>query len=146
MLDSSMTQERWDALTVFERDLLKTLGVVVEEPKKKYEKKVVNPITLERRLSTRNTAPEAYYMEMHKTCGCCKKKVVISGMMCKRKPTDTFLSLEVMDIPVGEVYKKLTGVSVVCGNCDVELDKLEKSELIAIIKTLREVSAKKCAL
>jgi hypothetical protein len=146
MLENVMTMERWNALTPFEQGLLKRLSVSPETPKKHYEKKPTNPVTLERRLSTRNTAPAEYYTEIHKTCGCCHKKVVVEGKMCKRKPSDTFLSLEVMEIPAGEIFKQINGVSVTCGHCDVELEKLEKAELIKMIRNLREVSARKCAL
>lgn len=144
IVDAIMTQERWSALSEMERGLLKSLGIAPEVPKVA-KVKVTNPITIERRNSTRNTAPDEYYVQIHKTCGCCQKKTTQEGRMVKRRHTDTYLSLLCEEIPAGEVFKMIKAVSVVCNNCDVELDKLSKEELISMVKTLREMTAKKAA-
>lgn len=142
--DALMTQERWNTLSEMERGLLKSLGILPEVPKIA-KVKVTNPITIERRNSTRNTAPAEYWLEVNKTCGCCHKQTTQEGLMTKRKPTDTYLSFVMQEIPFGEVFKKIKAVSVVCSDCDIELDKLSKDELISMVKTLREIAAKKLA-
>jgi hypothetical protein len=146
MIDSAiMTQDRWDALTDADRVMLKSLGICPQEVKVK-AKKETNPITLERRMSTRNTAGQEYYTVILRTCGCCRTTVRHEGKMMKRRASDSYLSLEFMEIPAGEVFKQQKVVSVVCPDCDKELDKLSKEELIVMVKTLREIAAKKCTI
>lgn len=142
-IDAVMSQERWDALTDIERTLLGNLGVHPIAPKKE---KITNPITLERRLSTRNTAPTAYFTQIHSTCGCCRDKVVKEGKMDKRRVTDNHLSFISGEIPDGEEYKRLKVVSTTCTKCDVVLSELSKEELITMVIVLRETAARKCAI
>lgn len=144
-MESVMTQERWDALSDSDKMLLKQLGVVYT-PDKQKKPRTVNPITLMRRASTRNSAPEDYYTVIKKTCGCCRKTVLHEGKMTKRKPSDSFLSLLYMEIPAGETFTEMKVVSITCEHCDVELDKLTKEELISMVKTLREVAARRCTI
>jgi uncharacterized protein with PIN domain len=144
-MENVMTVERWESLTDADRMLLRKLGVEPQVVKVKTAK-VTNPITLERRMSTRNTAGQDYYVSIHRTCGCCHSKEVHEGKMTKRTPHDSFLSLLFMEIPVGEVFKQLKVVSTVCPKCNVTLAELTKEELIEMVITLREIAAKKCCL
>jgi hypothetical protein len=144
-MENVMTMDRWNTLSDADKILLKSLGI---EPKvvRAKAKKVVNPITLERRLSTRNTAPAEYYVQIHSTCGCCRRKTVKEGKMGHKKLSDNYLSFLPMEIPAGEVLKVIKVVSVVCPHCEIELDMLTKDELISMVIMLREAAARKYTL
>jgi hypothetical protein len=144
-MENVMTMDRWNALSDADRVLLKSLGI---EPQVVHArvKKVVNPLTLERRLCTRNTAPAEYYAQIQSTCGCCRTKTVKEGKMGHRKLSDNYLSFLETEIPAGEVFKLLKVVSITCHSCETELDKLTKEELISMVMTLRSAAAKKCTL
>jgi hypothetical protein len=144
-MENVMTMERWDALSDADKVLLKSLGIAPQVVRTK-AKKVVNPITLERRLSTRNTAPAEYYVQIHSTCGCCRSKTVKEGKMGHRKLSDNYLSFIPLEIPAGEVLKVIKVVSVVCAHCEIELDKLTKDELVSMVIMLREAAARKYTL
>lgn len=137
---------KWNDLTEADKAVLKSLGIIEPEVKerKHYAPKSHNPITIERRLSTRNTAPAEYYVKIDDTCNCCKTKGMRIGKMQKKKASDNFLSLVIQDIPVDEKPRHLRITSVNCINCDQELGSKTVEELVTIIKTLHNIAATKC--
>lgn len=144
---NGITMEKWLLLGEADRIILRNLGISPETLKKdKVHTYKHNPITVERRLSTRNTAPDEYYVKIFRTCGCCKTKETTRGKMAKRKVTDTFLSFQAQDIPEGEIFRQLAVQSTTCPYCEDTLMQLSVSELTKIIVTLHEVHARRCAI
>lgn len=117
-MNTEMTIEKWNSLSEMDKTILRNLGITPEAIKKeKVHKFKQNPITVERRLSTRNTAPDEYYVKIFRNCGCCKTKETVHGKMVKKKPSDTFLSFAPQEIPSGEVFRQLSVQSVTCPYC-----------------------------
>ena len=136
----------WNKLSLADKAVLASIGIT--EPKsvekKKYAPKSHNPITVERRLSTRNTAPDEYYVKINDICNCCKTEGKRTGMMTKKKLSDNFLSLVQQEVPEGFVFRQLRIVAVNCINCDQTLGSKTTEELVMIIKTLHNIAATKC--
>lgn len=136
-----MTMERWNELSDADRMLLKQLGVCPDEPKERV-KKAVNPITLERRMSTRSTCPaEEYYIKVFKHCGCCGTKTLVHGRMIRKKPSDSFLSLVLVEIPENESFRQIKTTSINCEKCADVLGALSVEELVERVKILHEIKA-----
>ena len=139
-----MSAIKWNDLSDTDRELLKLMGIEEPPRKEKKEKKVFNPITVARRLSTMNTAPEPYYVKIQDRCACCHSKGIRIGRMDRKKLSDNFLSLILCEIPEDEYYKVLQITSVTCIDCDSVLGAKSHDELVQIIKTLHNIAATKC--
>jgi hypothetical protein len=144
-MSANDTTIKWDTLSAADISVLKSLGIERPESKKKiYAPKSHNPITVARRLSTMNTAPDPYYVKINDRCSCCHSKGVRIGKMGKKKLSDNFLSLIIQEIPEGEIYRTLQITSVTCVSCEEVLGSKTHEELVQIIKTLHGIAATKC--
>ena len=134
-----MTLEKWNSLSDADRCLLKQLGIKPVNQKETVKpKKTMNPITIARRLATKNTCPEEHYVSVKRTCGCCKTVTHSVGKMGKKKDGDNYLSFIEMEIPVGELYTSMKVTSIICGCCEDALSELSKEQLIQLVITLRQ--------
>ena len=134
----------WSTLTSADKAVLLSLGIAEPSLKEKRVKPSQNPITLERRMATRNTCPAEYYVKLLSYCNCCKTYDTIYGKMTRLKLSDNCLHLVIQDIPENEIFRQLRLTSVNCAQCDDVLGKLSNEELIKMIKGLHDVCAKKC--
>lgn len=140
MESTAMTQEMWDKLSDDDRNLLSLLGVGPEKPKKA---KVVNPITLARLKATRNTCPEEeYWLKLTKVCDCCGTVTVVTGKMLRKRANHSYLSLEQMTIPDGEIVKKRRVAEISCSCCIEVLRQKSTEELAKMLVNLHHAFAK----
>jgi hypothetical protein len=121
----------WKDLTDSDRLVLKSLGIVEPVAKPKAEKKPANPVTVERRLATRNTCPPDYYVSIVQVCSCCSSRTRMLGHMKKRKLSDNYLSLCELEDEVIEVIQFVKSVqyTATCPSCYDVLSKLTVLEL-----------------
>lgn len=129
-VSTTIPREQWDKMTKEQQDLLTGLGMKPERIKKK-----VNQLTLERRLSTRDTCPEEYYVKIFKTCGCCHTKTTGIGRMTQLEKTN-FLTFVEGAIPEGEIFRQLAVTHITCHDCTEVLSAIEHSKLVEMYKLM----------
>jgi len=125
----------WKHLSEADRVVLKSLGIIEPTVKKDTVKKPANPITLERRLSTRNTCPAEYYIKMVQICSCCHAKTKHYGHMRRRNTSDNYLSLCEMQGEVLELieFKKSVQITPTCPSCYDILGAKTHEQLIEMV-------------
>lgn len=140
----AISQERWDALSDRDKELLKSLGVGIAKPKKG---KTTNPVTLERLRSTKNTCPEEpYWLKLTKVCECCGTVEELHGEMMQVRKHHSYLSFVQKPCPVGQEHKRRRIVTISCDSCDEVLASKPKEELVGMIKALHKAAAVRSTL